>query len=84
MTRVDGVEMCGKRGGKVFLEQIRMRPYSRKCPKGLLPCSIDTTETETICVEPDQVNTECPILDFLVISRDQASEYGQKGYEISS
>lgn len=43
MTELNGMVLCGKRGGSSFINQTRVRPYKRTCANGLQPCSFHTS-----------------------------------------
>ena len=73
MTQLNGMILCGKRGGKSFINQTRVRPYKRTCANGLLPCSFHTSQTDTICVAPERKAEDCPILDIAFITKEKSS-----------
>lgn len=80
-----GYVICAKRGGVNFVEQELVEPFTRKCPTGYQPCSELTESTDTICIEPEKIETHCPILDILTLdSNDEAvlQKYRQLGYQI--
>ena len=60
MTQLEGVTICGRRGGEPFLNT--QRPSSDGlCPGKTVPCSRATSPENTICVE--QKESECGIAD---------------------
>ena len=75
MTSVSGVVACGKRGGTSFLDTVRVDEESRECPNGMVPCSDQTQPSETVCVDPDKIEEQCPILDFFVIGSNAAISF---------
>jgi len=55
--------MCGKTGGKPFLNVTRPDPTSLNCPEGTVACSTNTTADNTICYPPKDLDL-CPITDL--------------------
>lgn len=50
MADLDGVKICGKRGGKPFVDAIRPNSDG-DCPSNTVPCSAYTSPENTICSE---------------------------------
>ena len=72
MTNISGMKLCGKRGGNSFIDEVRVEPFTRKCPKNYEPCSPNTDATDTICVDASSgpnYKEKCPILDIVFIER---------------
>ena len=44
------IVVCARRGGKSFIDSIRIDPRKEKCPEELLPCIQDSFATQTTCV----------------------------------
>ena len=83
MTSISGKISCAKRGGPTFLETVRVDPITLKCPEGLVPCSLYTDATDTVCMEPNLVQTECPIIDVFVMHEDLIPYLTQNGFEVT-
>lgn len=64
MHSFGGNMICGKRGGKSFLNATR--PNRRnQCPAGSLPCSNYTDAQHTVCYSQSSPrNSNCPITAF--------------------
>ena len=60
MTELEGVSICGRRGGLPFVDTLRPNSDGQ-CPPNTVPCSRNTSIDNTICVEQDE--SECGILD---------------------
>lgn len=61
MTKqADGSLICAKRGGRSFLDAVRIDPRVEVCPDDLLACVSDINAYQTQCVHELD---ECPILD---------------------
>lgn len=56
------VHFCGKRGGKAFINAVRMK--TGRCPERTQACSKLTSQANTICVE--HLNS-CPITDMALV-----------------
>lgn len=61
--------VCGKRGGPNFIDSVRIGSGENRCPEGLQPCSKQTQISETICMEPEKIPAECPILDLVLATK---------------
>jgi hypothetical protein len=69
MHTFDGKMICGKRGGRPFLEAIRPDPVTLACPTGTEKCSDQTTADNTICFDSTLYKEdECPITKFEFIN----------------
>ena len=68
MTKISptGQIACGKRGGSNFLEQVKVEPFTKKCPDGLVPCAEITEATDKICVDATDM-ANCPIIDIAIM-----------------
>ena len=53
MTDLNGVTICGKRGGSSFLEAQRPKKDGQ-CPNNMTACSNSTSLDNTICVLPSE------------------------------
>ena len=80
MTSEQNALVCGKRGGKNFLETQRVDPVTYECPQNFVPCSDLTPPSETVCVESSKKDEECPILDIMFIKQDQIEQKENEGY----
>ena len=49
LTDLGGFEICGKRGGKPFVEITRVDAQGN-CPNDKVPCSAATSRENTVCV----------------------------------
>ena len=87
MTNIFGMKVCGKRGGHSFIDEVRVEPFTRKCPKNFEPCSPNTDATDTICVDSSSgpnYKEKCPILDIVFIESQNEEYYKDQGYEITA
>lgn len=66
MNQIKGKVACAKRGGPNFVDSKRVDPKTLKCPYGYVPCSEQQQLTDTICVLPVRLQTDCPIIDLFV------------------
>ena len=63
--------ICGKRGGRSFLEAIRPASNDR-CPDLTVPCSNNTSPENTYCVYPDEKQAGlCPVTEIKIMSEDE-------------
>ena len=82
MIGTEGVIICGKRGGPSFIEMKRVNPITLTCPRGFIPCSTETKATETVCLTPEQVPAECPIIDLVLVSDADLLGWDYVGYTV--
>lgn len=68
MTGTEGVIFCGKRGGPSFINGTRVDPSTMLCPKGYMPCLNDKKATEKVCLEPERIPADCPIIDLVLLT----------------
>ena len=65
MTNLGTVKICGKRGGKPFIEALRPSANAETCPDETIPCSSTTSIENTICVSrEDKEAGLCPITEI--------------------
>ena len=84
MTSLNGKTICGKRGGPNFIKTQRVDPNTASCPEGTIPCSEYSDATDTVCMSQSNIYKDfCPILDIVLIHRDDVLYYGIQGYNIS-
>ena len=50
MTDLEGVKICGRRGGKPFVD-VQRPTADGDCPSTTVPCSRATSPENTICIE---------------------------------
>jgi len=62
-TLINGLNICGVRGGLPWKDVKRPDYSTKKCPNGTLPCSNQTSEQNTVCYPPAQ-HDQCPITDL--------------------
>ena len=62
-TLINGLNICGVRGGLPWKDVKRPDYSTKKCPSGTLPCSNQTSEQNTVCYPPAQ-HDQCPITDL--------------------
>ena len=55
MTDLEGVTICGKRGGKPFVDVIRPNTDG-DCPSNTVPCSAFTSPENTICSDAKELD----------------------------
>lgn len=75
--------VCGKRGGKPFVDVIRPDQKTGKCPGELRPCSLNSPTQNTICVKSEDKPSKCPIVDLQVAGEAQVGPFKQMGYQIT-
>ena len=83
MTRLaEDLRICGKRGGRSFLEAIR--PTSDgQCPDLTVPCSSNTSPENTYCVYPDEKEADhCPITDIRIMNEDELEGFNTSEYVV--
>ena len=85
MTDLQGVKVCGRRGGKPFVDV--QRPTSDgNCPSNTVPCSRATSPENTICIEANEfesgIPVDCPITDVKLIGSRQADFLDPTFYRI--
>ena len=56
-----GFTLCGLRGGLPYRNVTRVDPTTLACPSGTVPCSTNTSATNTVCYPSNQLATSCPI-----------------------
>ena len=83
MTVISGRLACAKRGGPTFIEQKRVDKKTLQCPEGYQRCSDKTWPSETVCIEQDKLDTDCPIIDLFVINDYEAGLWIKKGFKVS-
>ena len=52
MTDLEGDKICGRRGGKPFVD-VQRPTTDGDCPGNTVPCSRATSPENTICIEAD-------------------------------
>ena len=71
MTKLEGVSICGRRGGRPFFDTLRP-DIDGECPAKTVPCSQNTSPENTICIEQDKTENEimdfCPITEIKLVS----------------
>jgi len=67
MTSITDKTACAKRDGPTFIETIRVDAVTLECPGDMVPCSIFTSFTDTVCISPSERHDKCPIIDILVV-----------------
>ena len=72
-TNFDGKSICGKRGGKSFLEVTRPDPETQECPSGTQACSDSTDAANTVCYPPSELAASCPITDISLLTTAQVT-----------
>ena len=72
-TNFDGKSICGKRGGKSFLEVTRPDPETQECPAGTQACSDSTDADSTVCYPPSELATSCPVTDISLLTTAQVT-----------
>ena len=88
MTSINGLIICGRKGGENYLQAARVDPETRSCPGVLRPCSTKTSPENTICTHPTLKET-CPITFIAIIEKDNLGlifpldELKGSDYEIS-
>ena len=75
MADLEGVKICGKRGGKPFVDAIRPNSDG-DCPSNTVPCSKFTSPENTICSEAKELDNhstpvDCPITAVKLLEPDQ-------------
>ena len=78
----ENVTICAKRGGPSFMNTTRVDPALLRCPSGFSPCSRETKHTETICLEPERIPTDCPIIDMMLVKESEALSWQADGYTV--
>ena len=69
MADIDGFKICGKRGGKPFVDAIR--PNSEgACPSNTVKCSPFTSLENTICTEDVDLG-DCPVTYLRLLKPNQ-------------
>ena len=71
MTSISEKISCAKRGGPTYIETVRVDPVSLKCPNGTYPCSRITSATDTVCMEKEKHESDCPIIDVFATHQNQ-------------
>ena len=72
MTNLNGVEICGKRGGRSFIDALRPTD-DNVCPEMTLPCSDITQPENTICVSLEDKDAGlCPITEIMIMDQVEA------------
>ena len=66
MPAIDGLVVCGTRGGYTF-EQVQRPSPEHGCPEGTLPCSANSPEN-TVCY-PEEELENCPITEIAIVDR---------------
>ena len=73
MTELEGVTICGRRGGLPFTDTLRPN-NDGQCPPKTVPCSTKTSPENTICVEQDEsergIADNCPITEIRLVALD--------------
>ena len=64
----DGKAICGKRGGKSFLEVTRPDPETYECPSGTQACNDRTGPDVTVCYPPSELAASCPITEIRLLT----------------
>ena len=71
MTLLEGVAICGRRGGSSFADALRPNSDGQ-CPPKTVPCSKHTSPENTICVEQDEsergILDNCPITEIKLVA----------------
>ena len=47
-----------------------------------MPCSNETKATEVVCLKPDQIPQECPIIDIAFLTDNDQLSWDYEGYTI--
>ena len=53
----------------------KVDPTTGKCPELLVPCSDITSVINTICVEPAEKPSLCPITDIKIVAKNRIDEF---------
>lgn len=71
MTKLEGETVCGRRGGLPFVDTLRPNSDGQ-CPPKTVPCSMNTSLENTICVEQDEsecgIPENCPITEIKLVT----------------
>ena len=71
MSGLEGDTICGRRGGRQFVNTLRPNSDG-ECPNKSLPCSKITSPENTICVEPKELDgailDDCPITELKLVT----------------
>ena len=85
MTQLEGVSVCGKRGGQRFLDTVRPN-IDGECPGKTLPCSRITSPENTICIEPgdseSDILSRCPITEIKLVDPNEADQLDTTHYKV--
>ena len=85
MTQLEGVTVCGKRGGQRFLDTVRPNSDG-ECPGKTLPCSRITSPENTICIEPGESESDilsrCPITEIKLVEPNEADQLDTTHYKV--
>jgi hypothetical protein len=72
MYRLDGKIACAKIGGDPFLNVTRPDAVSGLCPGNKTPCSTQTSKQNSVCYEPSEIATNCPIIAIKAFKTNSA------------
>ena len=85
MTQLEGVRICGRRGGQSFLNTVRPNKDG-VCPDKTIPCSKNTSPENTICVEPgateNGISNDCPITEIKLVDPIEANQLDPAYYKV--